>query len=88
MSAWLARPVWLVAAVVALVVTAAGAQPAVPGAPGAASVLLKWLPLVFAGFLFNVLVGVLAMALGTAAGVPLGLTQLAGCGWCGRGGGW
>ena len=78
MSAWLARPVWLVAAVVALVVTAAGAQPAVPGAAGAASVLLKWLPLVFAGFLFNVLVGVLAMALGTAAGVPLGLTQLAG----------
>ena len=29
------------------------------------------------GFLFNLLVGVLAMALGTAAGLPLGLTQLA-----------
>ena len=36
----------------------------------------KWFPLVFQGFLFNVLVGVLAMALGTVAGLPLGLSQL------------
>ena len=51
------------------------------------AVLLKWLPLVFQGFLFNVLVGVLAMALGTVAGLPLGLTQMAG--WRPvRGAGW
>lgn len=42
------------------------------------AILWKWLPLVFEGFLFNVLVGVLAMALGTLAGLPLGLTQLGG----------
>ena len=41
-------------------------------------VLLKWLPLVFEGFLFNILVGVLAMTLGTVAGLPLGLTQMSG----------
>ena len=38
-----------------------------------AAALVKWLPLVFSGFLFNLLVSVLSMALGTAAGVMLGL---------------
>lgn len=37
--------------------------------------LVRWLPLVVGGFLFNLLVGVLAMALGTILGLPLGLTQ-------------
>lgn len=39
--------------------------------------LWKWLPLVLGGFLFNILIGMAAMALGTVAGLPLGLTQLA-----------
>lgn len=68
---------------------AAGAAPS-PGAlsgSGVPAALLRWLPLVFVGFLFNLLVGVLAMALGTLAGLPLGLTQMArlravrGAGW-------
>jgi len=57
-----------------LVATTAMAQPSNP----AASPSLKWLPLILYGFLFNLLVGVLAMALGTLAGLPLGLTQMAG----------
>ncbi|MFZ2004763.1 MAG: ABC transporter permease subunit [Stellaceae bacterium] len=41
------------------------------------SLVLKWLPLIFSGFLLNLLVSVLSMAIGTAAGVPLGLAQIA-----------
>ncbi len=74
-SASLGRPGLLLAALAGAFVTLAAAPAA---GVGAADVVLKWLPLVFAGFLFNVLVGVLAMALGTLAGLPLGLTQLAG----------
>lgn len=77
MSGALGRPFLLLAAMAGLLATAAAAQPNGPDAAGAFTVLLKWLPLVFMGFLFNVLVGVLAMALGTVAGLPLGLTQLA-----------
>lgn len=39
--------------------------------------LLRWLPLIFSGFLFNLLVSVLSMALGTALGVVLGLGLIA-----------
>ena len=56
-------------------VLVAAAGPAVPG--GTVAALVRWLPLVLTGFLFNLLVGVLAMALGTVLGLPLGLTQLA-----------
>ena len=77
-SAWFARPWPLLLAGAALLATSAAAQPADPAQAGALATLLKWLPLVFLGFLFNVLVGVLAMALGTLAGLPLGLTQMAG----------
>ena len=70
------RPWLLLATVAGLVVTAAAA-PAPADQAGTVAVLLKWFPLVFVGFLFNVLVGVLAMAVGTLAGLPLGLTQMA-----------
>lgn len=56
----------------------AAAGPAVPDATGGTvAALVRWFPLVLAGFLFNLLVGVLAMALGTVLGLPLGLTQMA-----------
>lgn len=38
--------------------------------------LIAWAPLILGGFLFNVLVSVLAMALGTAAGAVLGLAAI------------
>lgn len=48
-------------------------------APGEASVLAlmwKWTPTLFGGFLFNLLISVLSMAIGTGAGVVLGLLQV------------
>lgn len=44
--------------------------------PSVLSLVIKWTPLVFSGFLFNLLVGVLSMVAGTAAGMLLGLGQM------------
>lgn len=46
------------------------------GRPGVIELLGKWFPLVFSGFLFNLLVSVLTMILGTVLGVFLGLGQI------------
>jgi polar amino acid transport system permease protein len=54
----------------------AHAQATAPGRAGILEMLVKWAPLVFKGFLFNLLVSVLAMALGTLAGAALGLAQI------------
>lgn len=42
----------------------------------ALAVIWKWLPLLLSGFAFNILISVLSMSLGTAAGLALGLAQL------------
>jgi polar amino acid transport system permease protein len=39
-------------------------------------VLVRWAPLLLWGFAFNILISVLAMAIGSAAGVPVGIAQL------------
>jgi len=49
---------------------------AAPGRPGVVETILKWVPVIFTGFLFNLLVSVLAMGLGTFAGAGLGLAQI------------
>ena len=49
---------------------------AAPAAPGILAALWKWAPLIFQGFLFNLLVSVLSMAIGTVAGTALGLAQI------------
>jgi polar amino acid transport system permease protein len=83
---------WMLAAIaLALLASAvwaqAGAQAAAPARPDALAVILRWAPLIFGGFLFNVLVSVLSMALGTVLGLPLGLLLIAhgrllrGAGW-------
>lgn len=57
--------------------SAAWAQAAAPAAQASVpSVLIKWAPLIFQGFLFNLLVSVGTMALGTVLGVFLGLAQV------------
>jgi polar amino acid transport system permease protein len=43
---------------------------------GVLETVLKWFPLIFAGFLLNLLVSVLSMAIGTIVGVFLGITQM------------
>ncbi len=65
-------------ALFALAVLVADAHAQAAGAPreSVVAMLLKWAPLVFQGFLFNLLVSVLAMALGTLAGAALGLAQI------------
>jgi polar amino acid transport system permease protein len=45
-------------------------------ATGTLGTMAKWAPLIFSGFLLNLLVSVLSMALGTALGVGLGLAQV------------
>jgi polar amino acid transport system permease protein len=43
---------------------------------GTLGTMAKWAPLIFGGFLLNLLVSVLSMALGTALGMGLGLAQV------------
>lgn len=48
-----------------------------PGRPGVIATLMRWTPLMFHGFLFNLAISVISMAIGTAAGVLLGLVLIA-----------
>jgi polar amino acid transport system permease protein len=66
-----------IALAAALVASGALAQlQALPGRPSVPELLVKWTPLLAQGFLFNLLISVCAMTLGTAAGVLLGLTRI------------
>lgn len=82
-----ARHGLLLAAVVLIAAGAAFAQ--VPDQPPAPtdqaliaapatplSVIIKWAPLLLKGFIFNIAISVMAMALGTVTGVALGLGQI------------
>lgn len=66
----------------------AGASIAVAAAePGRASVLevlIKWSPLLLTGFVFNLVISLLAMSIGTLAGLPLGIAQVSPNGWVAR----
>jgi len=70
--------IWHGVALVAALVAAIGigeAQ-AAPGTQGIIATLLKWTPLLAQGFALNIAMSFLAMAIGTAVGVPLGLAQI------------
>ena len=54
----------------------AEAQAAAAGREPVVWAILRWVPLLLQGFGFNILISVLAMALGTALGVILGLMQI------------
>jgi polar amino acid transport system permease protein len=58
------------------VASVAFAQVAAGERPGVLQLLVKWTPLLAQGFLFNLLISVLAMAIGTGAGVLLGFARL------------
>jgi polar amino acid transport system permease protein len=53
-----------------------GEAQAAPGAPGIIATIAKWTPLLLQGFALNIAMSFLAMAIGTAIGVPLGLAQI------------
>ena len=70
--------VWHGAALAAALIVAIGigqAQ-AAPATPGIIATMLKWTPLLLQGFALNIAMSFLAMAIGTAVGVPLGLAQI------------
>jgi polar amino acid transport system permease protein len=56
----------------------AGVALAQTGTPKASAgeVLIRWMPLLLWGFAFNILISIAAMAVGTVAGVPVGIAQL------------
>jgi polar amino acid transport system permease protein len=64
-----------IAAVFAASVAIAQATTAAPRA-SVIELLAKWTPLLAQGFLFNLLISFFAMAIGTAAGVPLGFARI------------
>jgi len=66
--------VWL-AVILVFSAGAAGAQAGV-GQESILSIMLKWTPLLFKGFIFNLAISFLAMAGGTAAGALLGVWQI------------
>jgi polar amino acid transport system permease protein len=53
-----------------------GEAAAGPGTPSIAATILKWTPLIAQGFALNIAISFLAMAIGTAIGLPLGLCQI------------
>lgn len=78
----LAAPILVGGAALACVAILFGASLALaqattaPGRDSAVVVLLRWAPLIFQGFLFNILISFLSMALGTAVGVFVGVWQV------------
>lgn len=61
-----------------LLADTAGAQGASQSSGSFLAVIWRWTPLLLQGFAFNLLISALAMAIGTAAGIGLGLVQLGG----------
>ena len=59
-----------------IVAVGIGEAHAGPGQPSIAATILKWTPLLAQGFALNIAISFLAMAIGTAVGVPLGLCQV------------
>jgi polar amino acid transport system permease protein len=56
-----------------LVATSVGEAQAGSGAPSIIATMLRWTPLLAQGFALNITMSFLAMAIGTALGLPLGL---------------
>jgi polar amino acid transport system permease protein len=79
-----AEPAWrftiwhgVALAVVLFVAVGIGeAQAQATGKPGIVETILKWTPLLAQGFALNIAMSFMAMAIGTAVGVPLGLAQI------------
>jgi polar amino acid transport system permease protein len=79
-SARLFSPTVMAGLVLALLISIclaeAHAQGVAAARAGVVATMWKWAPLVFSGFLFNILVSFMSMAIGTFAGVLLGLAQI------------
>ena len=72
----IARIAILFVLVVTIGATAAVAQQAAAVKASSMEVLIRWAPLLLWGFAFNILISIAAMAVGTVAGLPVGIAQL------------
>jgi polar amino acid transport system permease protein len=76
-AAWRPRPGHALALLGALgLAVGIGEAQAAPGAPSILATLLKWTPLLATGFLLNIAISFIAMAIGTLLGTFLGLAQI------------
>jgi polar amino acid transport system permease protein len=71
----------LLLAMICVFTTTMGYATSVPGVDPAPvdsipTVMMRWMPLLLEGFMFNILISVLSMAVGTAIGTLLGLGQI------------
>jgi polar amino acid transport system permease protein len=66
----------LMLAFAASLAVAAAQSPAQPASPSALATLVIWLPFILQGFVLNLIISFLAMALATALGIVLGLMQI------------
>src|SRR4029453_7139346 len=76
-----ARPAVARIAILFVLIVGVGATVALAQQPAVAKassleVLMRWMPLLLWGFAFNILISIMAMAVGTAAGLPVGIAQL------------
>ena len=76
-SAWMSGRLLALLALASIAFAVSAFAQAGPSRLGAVEIMLKWAPLILSGFAFNLLVSILAMAIGTAAGALLGLAQIA-----------
>ena len=68
---------WYILPVLALILgSSAIAQSGSDVRLGSIETLMRWMPLLLKGFIFNVVISVMAMAIGTGTGAVLGLGQL------------
>ena len=67
---------WLITLLAMSTLSMAAQAADAPARPGILETVWKWMPLISSGFLFNLLVSVASMALGTTLGVILGLGQI------------
>jgi polar amino acid transport system permease protein len=67
---------WLLSLLAMSALSVAAQASDAPARPGILETVWKWMPLISSGFLFNLLVSLASMALGTALGVLLGLGQI------------
>jgi polar amino acid transport system permease protein len=74
LSAW--HGVVLSAALIVSVAVGEAHAQANPAAPSIVATIIKWTPLLAQGFALNIAMSFLAMAIGTAIGVGLGLVQI------------
>ena len=75
-TAFAPRHPWRIAALIAFAVFFIGEAYAAPGRPSVVATLLKWTPLIAKGFAFNILISVIALALGTVLGLFIGIGQI------------